>query len=163
MAMPPPVLWIPGKMPNLNDIINAKLHVFVPPALRGQPFMPSKLPNEYNNLKKRWHVIIDRLCAEQNFDCPPCGYFNFVCIEENRRRDKDGVGAGAQKFIQDALVARGSLFNDGWKAILDYRHFFHVDPERNGVYLIITEHRCLTDEQAEAFIRSVASQTSWAV
>lgn len=163
MPVAPPVLWIPGKMPNLNDIITAKLHVFVPPALRGQPFMPSKLPNEYNNLKKRWHAIIDRLCTEQDFDCPPCGYFNFVCVEENKRRDKDGVGAGAQKFIQDALVARGSLINDGWKSILDYRHFFHVDPEKNGVYLIVTDARCLTDEQAEQFIRSVSSQTSWAV
>jgi hypothetical protein len=147
-------------MPNLNDIINAKLHVFVPPAMRSQAFMPSKLPNEYNNLKKRWHEIIDRLCGEQAFDCPPCGYFNFICIEENKRRDKDGVGAGAQKIIQDALVKRGSLYNDGWKAILDYRHFFGVDPDRNGVYLVVTHSRCMTDEEGRLFIARSATQTS---
>ena len=162
MSAAPPVLWIPGKMPNLNDIITAKLHVFVPPALRSRPFMPAKLPNAYNDLKKRWHGIIDRLCTEQNFDCPPCGYFNFLCVEENTRRDKDGVGAGAQKIIQDALVARSSLYNDGWKVVLDYRHFFHVD-QKNGVYLVITEDDCMTKAQAHLFFTKMSAQTSLAV
>lgn len=157
----PPVLWIPGKMPNLNDLFNAKLNVFVPPGMRA-PFLPAKLPNEYNKLKKRWHGVIDRLCLEQKFECPGSGYFNFMCVEENRRRDKDGVGAGAQKIIQDALVARGTLYNDGWKAILDYRHFFHVD-ERNGVYLVVTQDDCLTRAQAAAFFAAMSTQTSWAV
>jgi hypothetical protein len=65
--------------------------------------------------------------------------------------------------IQDALVKRGSLYNDGWKAILDYRHFFAVDAQKSGVYLVITQKACLTDEQAQTFLGSLALQTCWAV
>lgn len=158
-----PVLWIPGQLPGMNDIIRMKLHVFIPPALRGQPFMPARLPNEWNEVKKRWEGIISRLCEEQGFTCPPSGYFNFLCVEENKRRNKDNIGAGAQKIIQDALVKRGSLYNDGWKEILDYRHFFHVDPDRNGVYLVVTENDCMTRAEARLFFARMSTQTSWAV
>lgn len=159
----PPVLWIPGKLPGMNDMIRAKLNVFIPPQMRSAAFVPAALPNEWNNIKKRWEGIIDRLCTEQEFLCPPSGYFTYLCIEDSRRRNKDNVGACAQKIIQDALVKRGSLANDGWSEILDYRHFFAVDPQKNGVYLIVTDKRCLNEQEAEAFFASLKAQTSWAV
>jgi hypothetical protein len=160
MSEAPAVLWIPGRLPDLNTIINAKLNVFVPPAMRAQPFMPAKLPNEWSKVKKRWHDIIDRLCTEQGFDCPASGYFNYFLIEENKRRDKDNVGAGAQKVIQDALVKRGSLYNDGWKTVLGYRHFFAVDADRSGVFLVVTQKRCLTDDEALLFVARSGAQIS---
>jgi hypothetical protein len=144
----------------MNTIINAKLNVFVPPALRGRDERPAKLPNEWNQIKKRWHGIIDRLATEQEFECPPCGYFNFMMIEPNKRRNKDNAGSGASKVIFDALVKRGSLYNDGWKEILDYRHFFDVDEHKPGVYLIVTEHRLLNDEEGKRFLLSLKVQTS---
>lgn len=152
----PATLWIPGPLPNFNDIINAKLNIFIPPSYVGRKLIASALPNEWAKMKKRWHRIIDDVCTKTEFECPLFGYFNYLIVEANKRRDPDNVGAGAQKIIQDALISRGSLPNDGWKEILGYRHFFDVDAANPGVYLVITQDQCLSDAQAKAFFAAVS-------
>jgi Holliday junction resolvase RusA-like endonuclease len=58
--------------------------------------------------------------------------------EKNQRRDKDNI-AFAKKFIWDALVRAGTLKNDGWKEIAEFRDFVLLDQVDPRVVVEIEE------------------------
>ena len=59
-------------------------------------------------------------------------------FEKNQRRDKDNI-AFAKKFIWDALVRAGTLKNDGWKEIAEFRDFVLLDQVDPRVVVEIEE------------------------
>lgn len=89
-------------MPNLNDFIDAR----------------GKSPYAYARMKKKWGEVValyaqkDRL---ERLEGPT--HFSFHFMERDRRRDPDGVAAGAMKVILDSLQLLRILPGDGWKWI----------------------------------------------
>ncbi len=115
-------LTIPGRLPGLNEIIDAA---------RGNKYKAAQQKQEYTNMVA-WCAKAARLPRMERVDMA------FYWYEPNRRRDKDNIMAG-QKFILDGLVEAGVLKNDGWKQIRDVSHRFAVDPGNPRVEIELME------------------------
>ena len=100
-------LVIPGKLPNLNDIIAAA--------------KVKHGPNSYPSMKRSWTEVIAMLARNQME--PIKGRVDIVIrsYEPDKRRDPDNVCAGAFKFILDGLVKAGIIETDSQKVINDMR------------------------------------------
>jgi len=116
-------IFIPARLPNLNDIIAAAK------ISRGKF-------NGYAAMKKR---CTDQLTAFfKNMPHFDRIWVDFTWHEKNKRRDKDNVAVG-KKFIFDAMVDAGVIENDGWKQIDGWSDSFVVSPDKTGVQLDIRE------------------------
>jgi Holliday junction resolvase RusA-like endonuclease len=129
--MPPRVarVWIPGVLPNLNDLIKSAK------GYGGRGF-------GYAKLKCQW----TQTCALHILAAGvPKGIkrarFEFRWVEPNRKRDLDGIAAGGRKVILDSLVLAKVLDNDGWAQIAGWVDTFEVGP-KPGVGVTITEVLC---------------------
>ena len=111
-------IWIPGRMPGLNDII---------------AWRACKYKGEYSEHKRKWQGLI-RVIAQRTLKPWPEGaHFEYELVEPNKKRDPSNACAGAQKFIEDALVEAGILPNDGWRHVLSVRHSWTVHETAYGV------------------------------
>lgn len=66
----------------------------------------------------------------------PCSV-RFVWLEKNKRRDKDNIAGGGEKFVMDALRACGIIKNDGWNDIDEIHHEFRVEKVFPGVLVTL--------------------------
>jgi len=131
----PQRLWIPGPLPGLNEIIDAK-------ATRYGRSGRSK----YTGMKEKWDGLIRMLATAQNLR--PFGEAHFVYLfrERSRRRDPSNFTAGARKVVEDALQQKGPegkriMPNDGWGNVLSFQDYWLVDAARPGVSVFITDER----------------------
>lgn len=91
---------IPGRLPGLNDYIHAMNH------------------NRHNGADmKREHMndvmwIIRSQMGTRKIKRPV--YVRFLWVEKDKRRDRDNISAFGRKVILDALVALGTIKDDGW-------------------------------------------------
>ena len=108
-------LWIPGRLPGLNEVINQN---------RGNKFAGAKTKKDLTN-------SIAILAKAQLQPCDRA-HFIFNWVEINKKRDPDNI-ASAKKFIFDGLVLAGILKNDGWKQVEGFEDLFSVDKETHGV------------------------------
>ena len=115
-------LTIPGRLPGLNDIIDAA---------RRSRYESAAMKKE-NTEMVAWIAKAARLPHMERIDVA------FHWYEPDKRRDKDNI-SGGQKFILDGLVKAGIIQNDGWKQIGDILHFFAVDKANPRVEIEITE------------------------
>lgn len=129
LATLPCALWVPGPLPEVNELIDAR-------AVGGRVQGSSKYGNDYSKIKKQWTQDIGYHAFGQSFNraLPPCA-ITFVHHELDRRRDPDGFCFVACKLIFDALVKHRIMQNDGWTHVLDLRHHWDVRP-RAGVIAI---------------------------
>ena len=114
---------IPGRLPGLNDIIDAA---------RKSKFASAEQKEEFTNLVA-WLAKAARL--------PRMERIRVVIrwFEPNIKRDPDNIQAG-QKFIFDGLVTAGVIKNDGWKQIdTPVIHHLGVDRDNPRVEIEITE------------------------
>lgn len=99
---------IDGKLPNMNEIINAsKKHWGV-----------------YAQLKKQWVPAIEQLMKAT---LKPVKYPVFIEFEwhrRDRRTDPDNISAGGRKIILDCLQGAGILENDGWSNVIGFSDKF---------------------------------------
>ncbi len=122
------VLWIPGPLPGMNEIIEAAKGS----GGRGMG---------YARLKSQWTETIWALAKQARIDKP--GPFDrrvlmvFDWIERDKRRDPDNIAAGGRKLILDSLVKAGVLKGDGWKCIDAWRDRWQVNADRPGVGVTI--------------------------
>lgn len=65
-------------------------------------------------------------------------YIRYLWVEPDRRRDRDNI-AFAQKFVQDALAARGIIRGDGWDGVAGFAHEFAVDKSNPRIEVEIIE------------------------
>lgn len=101
----PQVLFIPGPLPGLNDIIDwSKVR-------RGAWSL-------YQKKAAGWHQLIAAEARAQGIHPVTRAFFSFTWIESSRRRDKANVVAGGEKFILDGLRKAGILPNDGWRNVI---------------------------------------------
>lgn len=100
-------LWVSGRMPGLNDLLNAKGTV------KGQW-------NAYNGQKARWYGVIRLLALHEGLTMQGPGYATFLFVEPHTRRDPDNIVAGGVKLILDSLVSAEVLPGDGWSTVLGF-------------------------------------------
>jgi Holliday junction resolvase RusA-like endonuclease len=112
---------IPGRLPGLNDYINAE---------RSNRYIAAKMK------KQAEQIILWSLGKKIKFSNPV--FIHYLWVEKDRRRDKDNI-CFAKKFIQDALVKAKVLKNDGWNEIADFKDGFDVDKDNPRIEVTITE------------------------
>lgn len=118
-------LIITGRLPGLNDLINAE---------RTNKYIAAQM-------KKRDMELVG-WCAKRYLNgwkayAPVVMHYRWY--EPNTRRDKDNVSSYGRKIIQDALVVGGYLENDGWKQIVGFDDTFFVDKDNPRVEVDIEE------------------------
>lgn len=117
-------LIIKGRLPGLNEIINAD---------RTNRHIGAKL-------KKEWTELVAWECKRQKLIPVDKADFEFTWIEQNMRRDKDNIASGGHKMIFDGLVTAGILTGDGWKQIGNFSDKFYTQGYGEGVIVLITSY-----------------------
>ena len=124
-------LWIPGVLPGLNEIIEARR------ITRGRW-------NKYTDMKRAIGEEIQLLARAQKFGpITEPAYYTYLHLEKDRRRDPSNFTAGGQKLIEDGLqggVGRTAYIpGDGWKHVLGSQHHWRVDERGSGVFLVVSD------------------------
>ena len=70
-------------------------------------------------------MAISKYLRKVHIDKPV--YMRYAWYERNRKRDLDNVSSFGRKVIQDALVSKGVISDDGWKNIKGFSDEFYVD------------------------------------
>lgn len=126
-------LFIPGPLPGLNEIIDAK-------ARSSKAGAGGKRWDAYSDMKRAVGVKI-ALCARvigfQKIKGP--AVFLYECREPHMRRDPSNVIAGAVKLIEDGLQEAGLLDNDGWANVKAIVPTWAVSRLAPGVFLTVME------------------------
>lgn len=130
MVQLPPILWIPGPMPGLTEVIEACKH-----ADHGRL---GKRWNAYAELKKAWSNEIDLYARQRRMAPITTKCFCFMFVEKDKRRDPDNFISGGMKLIFDGLQKAKLLQNDGWSHVDDIKPYWTVDVAQPGVLLIMT-------------------------
>lgn len=123
-------LWIPGPLPGLNEVIDAKSRVY---GRKG-----AARSDGYAKLKARWTADIKVHILRQAFrpvDAP--AYFTYLHVEHARRRDPSNFVAGARKIVEDALKTSGMIPNDGWEHVKGFRDFWTLNALRPGCLVVV--------------------------
>ena len=118
-------LVIPGKLPGLNDYIAAE---------RANRHKGAKMKADSGNIVA---AAIRQCLRGVRIENPV--YMEYAWHEPNKRRDKDNVSSFGRKVIQDALVQRGVLKDDGWKHVVGISDRFDVDKENPRIEVLIKE------------------------
>lgn len=92
---------IPGKLPSLNDYVDA---------CRRNPYVGNKAKQRTQD-----EVMLAIKAARLKPMRAPVSV-SFEWVEPDMRRDKDNISS-AKKYILDALVESGVISNDNWKWI----------------------------------------------
>lgn len=116
---------IPGQLPGLNEIIGEARR--------------SKFAGARQKKKTEELVMWAMVTASRNVKFKRSVTVSFHWYEPNLRRDPDNVTSG-QKFVFDALVARGVLKGDSRKYVKQIFHHFHEpDKENPRVRVVVME------------------------
>jgi hypothetical protein len=118
--------WIPGKLPALNEVLEAA---------KGAGGSGAR----YSKLKATWTEFVWAHAKAARLK-PMVGRvrLRFEWREANRRRDPDNVAAAGRKVILDGLVMAGVLGGDGWRHIAGWEDVF-VECAKPGVSVTITD------------------------
>jgi hypothetical protein len=137
--------WVPGKVPSLNDLLDAKgtrKPIVRSIIMRAKPGKGKQRGGEYdlyNDIKQDWKQRTVRAVGSP-FVRTTAAFFGYVVVECERRRDPSNICSAAIKFIEDGLVAAGVLPNDGWDNVLGIRvHWLHRPGRDPGVYVVMSD------------------------
>jgi hypothetical protein len=101
-------LWIPGRIPGLNDILRAKRRLFG----KGK-----NKADGYSQLKAAWGQRIKLYALAQRIKPIDRAAFSYLFVEQDRRRDPSNLLTSI-KLAEDGLQEAGLLPNDGWSNVL---------------------------------------------
>jgi len=133
-------LWIPGKLPGLNEIIRAR-------SSRGNGVA-------YTSMKKALTKEISDLAKYGRLKPMASAYFTYLHFERTRQRDPSNFCSGVSKFVEDGLVHAKVLGNDGWRHILGFTHWWDVSKTKPGVFVVMNDCQLVPPEDALAIFRS---------
>ena len=125
----PQKLWIEGRFPGLNDILEA--------AHKRQRIGTLVVPR-YVAMKRNYTEIVIMTAKAQAIRPVERAFFVFRWVEKDRRRDLDNIAA-ARKFVLDGLVEAGVLKTDGWNHVSGWIDKFEVIKAKPGVEVEIYE------------------------
>ena len=118
-------LKIPGRLPGLNEYINAnRTH-----AQKGASF------KKKHQEAVMWYILRD--LGRKPIERPV--FLKFTWYEQDKRRDLDNVSSYGRKIIQDALVKSGKLYDYGWGYVVGYSDKFKVDKDNPRIEVQIIE------------------------
>ncbi len=103
-------LWIPGRLPGLNEVIKENRR------------------NRYKGAEqKRGFTLLVKAVARKDFKALMGGPYEwrFTWYEKDRKRDPDNITIGV-KFIFDGLQIKGVITNDGWGTVASIYHAFEI-------------------------------------
>ncbi len=144
-------LWIPGRFPGFNELVEAG-------ATLGQPVGPSgKRFHGYRALKRQWQDRVTFLAQAARLTPPGPSYYTYVLAEPNRRRDPSNVAAAVIKIVEDALQGAKIIPNDGWSDILGFAAYWDVDKRCPGATVFVSEGDVLGREEALTLARESRS------
>lgn len=118
----PYLFTVPGRLPNLNDMIDAA---------RANRYASAEMKKSNTELVA-WCVKRAKIPKMKRVSLSVAWY------EPNEKRDPDNIEA-AVKFILDGLVAAGVLENDGRKQIATIKHDIYTDKIKPRIEVEITE------------------------
>lgn len=118
-------LTIPGRLPGLNDYIDAT---------RQNRAKSARIKDETQQ-QVMWHIRSQMRGVKIEHPV----HISFTWFEPDRRRDRDNISSFGRKVIQDALVAGGILYDDGWDYVVSYSDDFAVDAKKPRIELVIVE------------------------
>jgi hypothetical protein len=118
-------LWVPGPLPGLNEIIEARM-------IRKGKW------NAYADMKAKNTGMVKMLALRSKLPKIDRAHFSYLLYEPNMKRDPSNVLGGAMKFIEDGLVAAGVLANDGWNQVISLQSQWFCDKNRPGVAVFLT-------------------------
>lgn len=134
-------LWIPWRLPKLNELLDARIRVYTPKGGKSRGGATRKhvasLPNAYTVMKREWEGCIATLARTRGFSVlPGCWDFTYLFVEPNGRFDPSNISAAAIKFIEDALVKDKRMEGDGWGTVHSITsHFVSTTTLAPGVLL----------------------------
>jgi len=141
-------LWVQGKMPSLNDILDARMIV-----MSGKKNRAAR-GGKYNRIKKQVQGDVAIAAFAQKFEAFERGYFTYLFKEtknaNGKQRDPSNILAGAAKMIEDALIECKLLPNDGMDNVLGIAGHFDLTKNGAGVLLIVHPDKTLTREECLA-------------
>lgn len=146
--------FVPGKVPSLNELLDAKggtkdkRKLLI---LRHLPKKGKRVPewvHAYNDIKQSWkRRTIDAIGTP--FVRVKACYFGYVVVEQEKRRDPSNICSSAIKFIEDGIVEAGVMRDDGWEQVLGIRvHWIQREKREPGIYVVMSDIR-LAEEQLE--------------
>lgn len=146
--------FVPGKVPSLNELLDAKGGTAPRVASIIMRHLPKKGKGRaarfdaYNDLKQDWKQRTVRAIQSPFVRVKSC-YFAYLVVEETLRRDPSNICSSAIKFIEDGIVDAGVMSNDGWDNVLGIRvHWVHRKSRPPGIYVIMSDSK-LTEEELE--------------
>ena len=130
-TLAPYSLTIKGRLPGLNEYTAA---------CRTHHQKGGEMKRQAHDLI-RWHILAQ--LRQVRIEKPVFMLYTFY--EPDKRRDRDNVSSFARKVIQDALVAAGTLKNDGWGQITGHFDTFKVDKDNPRIvveFIEMEEEQC---------------------
>lgn len=144
--------FVPGKVPSLNELLDAKGGTNQKKQLLILRHLPKKgkhVPewvHAYNNIKQSWKKRTIAAIGAPFVRVKAC-YFGYVVVEETERRDPSNICSSAIKFIEDGIVEAGVMSDDGWGQVLGIRVHWICRPKHNpGIYVVMSDVRLSEDE-----------------
>lgn len=117
-------LVIPGRLPGLNDYINAE---------RGNRYKAAKLKGQIDYM-----VCMEAKRQLKGVRIEKPVIMHYLWVEKDRRRDKSNVAFG-KKFIEDSLIKAGIILDDGWCQVEGFTDDFKVDKVYPRIEIEIVE------------------------
>lgn len=146
--------FVPGKVPSLNELLDAKGGTHEKKRLLILRHLPKKGKNTpqwvhaYNDIKQSWKQRTIRAIGAP-FVRINASFFGYVIVEQEKRRDPSNICSSAIKFIEDGIVEAGVMRDDGWDNVLGIRvHWIHRAQHEPGIYVVMSDVR-LEEEQLE--------------
>ncbi len=96
--------------------------------------------NQYNEVKQDWKQKVVTTVRNVGFTAVDACYFNYLVVENTRKRDPSNIISSSIKFIEDGLSEAGVIPNDGWNNVLGITNYFtHQTTHEEGVFLVMTD------------------------
>jgi len=136
--------WIPGKVPSLNDLLDAraaKAPLIRSIIMRQRPVKGKRGGrfDLYNEIKQDWKARTVAAVGSP-FVRVPGAFFGYLVVEQTLKRDPSNVCSSAIKFIEDGLVAAGVIPNDGWNEVYGIRvNWIHRKGRDPGIYVVMSD------------------------
>lgn len=149
--------FVPGKVPSLNELLDAKGGVFEKKRLIIMRHLPKKGNardasfHAYNNIKQEWKRRTVEALGAPFVRVKAC-YFGYLVVEQEKRRDPSNICSSAIKFIEDGLVEAGAMPDDGWSNVLGITvHWLHRETHRPGIYVVMSDVQLSPSELASEY------------